>query len=221
MADVTINFEYDLPDEYLHQTSELGLKGQWTYIGPEKFWVFVDNSTGKFDYAMHYVLWNKKDVAGSTEYAEIKAGMARKAVLVDANAEPLMASFFQQFDRNGLPQKEYKIGKVVYYSRPDPITPDHAYEIEEITYDLEKNEWVKPFPWKKPHITVEQHEMARIRLISGVDDDIADEDTTDEMKTKLQAFKAELEAIPTKFAGWSPWQIPFPSDPRFELPPTE
>jgi hypothetical protein len=220
MANVTFNFEYDLPDEYLHQTSELGLKGEWTYTGPDKFFVFVDNETGKLEVSMSTDPYNAKDVEGSTALANLRAGLARTAVLVEAAQEPVIASFYQYYDAATLPQKEYKINKVVYYSRPNPTIPDHTYEVSDVVYDFETASFVKPFTWKKPHITAEEHDNARLRILAGAIEELEDPDSeiSDELRTKLVAFKEELEGIPTKFAGWSPWQIPFPNDPRWEQP---
>lgn len=219
MADITFEFEYDLPDEYLHQTSELGLKAQWTYVGPAKFFVFVDKETGRLEWSMGTLDWDRRDPAGSEEIAKLKAGLAREVVLIDVTEEPLVASFFQLVDQSTLPQKEYKVDGVVYYSRSEPTTPEHTYEVGEVTYNFETKSWNKPFNWKKPHITMEQHNQARLNIIAGVDEDLADEDTSDELKDRLEVFKSELEAIPTKFADWDPWQIPFPNDPRTN--PTE
>lgn len=215
MANITINFEYDLPDEYLHQTATKGLKAQWTYTGPAKIWIMVDNTTGQLEFSSGF-----RPDDGTPELAafmEIAAGQARKAILLDAATEPLIATIF--VDRRGqteFPQKEYKLANddTVYYSRANPTLPDHTYEVAEIFYNLVSNAWVKPFPWKKPHITMAQFEMARLSIIKGVADDIASADTPAELKVQLQAFKAEMEAIPTKFAGWDAWQIPFPADPR-------
>jgi hypothetical protein len=215
MANITIDFEYNLPDEYLHQTATKGLKAQWTYTGPAKIWIMVDNTTGQLEFSSGH---HPDD--GTPEFAafmHIMAGQARKAILLDAATEPLIASIF--VDRRGqteFPQKEYKLPNddTVYYSRAEPTLPDHTYEVSEIKYNLVSNEWIKPFPWKKPHTTMAQLEIARLGIIKGVADDLASADTPAEMKVKLQAFKAEMEAIPTKFAGWDAWQIPFPNDPR-------
>jgi hypothetical protein len=214
MAKITFNFEYALPDEYLHQTSEKGLKGSWEYSGPERMWVEVETATGRL-VSEHGMVPDD----GSEElrdYVKIKAGVPRTPVLVDARLEPLLAALFCRNPLSStLPQKEYKVSgdDTVYYSRPLVTPPDHTYEMTEITYDFEKNQWNKPFPWKKPHINMEQLESARTAIIAGVTEDIANETDADK-KAALEVFKAELEAVPTKFAGWDAWQIPFPYDPR-------
>lgn len=215
MADITINFEYDLPDEYLHQTATKGLKAQWTYTGPEKIWITVNRETGILEFSCG---WHNDDGTPETEaFMHTLAGLGRKAILLDAKKEPLIASIFvDRRGQNEFPQKEYKLPNddTVYYTRANPTLPDHTYEVSEIRYDLQANSWVKPFPWKKPHTDMARLEQARLAIIEGVSRDIADAATPADLKIKLLAFKAEMEALPTKFAGWDAWQIPFPNDPR-------
>jgi len=43
---ITTSFTYNLPDEYLAQTSELNKTATLTYSGPHKLFVFVDRETG-------------------------------------------------------------------------------------------------------------------------------------------------------------------------------
>jgi hypothetical protein len=205
------------------QTSDLGLTGKWTYVGPEFIWVFVDKSTNKLDLGKNYIAHDPKD-ADSQKIAELFAGQAYRAVLVDPKQEPCLASVYMpQPMASELPQKEYKLDgdDTVYYSRPDPQFPDHTYELSEIQYDFVTNSWVKPFPWKQPHVTIEQMDNAIQVIVASAEADLADEDTTDEMKSKLETFVTEMKNVKTKFAGWQPWQIPFPNDPRTNPEPIE
>jgi len=215
MANITIDFEYDLPDEYLHQTATKGLKAQWTYTGPAKIWITVDKETGQLEFSSGY--HPDDGTAEQAAFMNILAGQARKAILLDATAEPLLASIFvDRRSQSEFPQKEYKLPNddTVYYSRAEPTLPDHTFEVSEIKYNLVSNTWIKPFAWKKPHITMAEFELARVSIINSLTNDIADANTSAELKVELQALKAEMEAIPTKFAGWDAWQIPFPADPR-------
>jgi hypothetical protein len=217
MANTTFDFEYDLPDEYLHQTADKKLKAKFTYTGPEKIWITVDKTTGQLEFSSgFYADDGSKELE---DFVNTLAGQARKAILLDAKKEPVIASIFvDRRPQSDFPQKEYRLpgDDTVYYTRSDPTLPDHTYEVAEIKYDLASNKWVKPFPWKKPHITREQFEHARTSIIESAERDIADPKTSEELKKKLKAYKAELEAVPTKFAGWDVWQIPFPADPRAE-----
>jgi hypothetical protein len=218
---VSIEFEYNLPDEYLMQTCELGLVGTYTYTGPDKMYVFVRRDTMLLDPSVGHVPVDNKDPDHAEKEATLKAGLGWHAIYVDAAAQPVIATLIAcPKMASELPQKEYKLDgdDTVYYSRPEPIMPDHCYETGEISYNLGTNSW-GIFPWKQPHITMEEWDTARTMLINNIVLDIDDEDTSDELKTSLEAFKTALEALPTKFAGWSPWQIPFPQDPRSATDP--
>ena len=47
MAEITIDFEYPVPDEQYGQTNNLNKKGRLRYKGPDKVYLWVDNTTNK------------------------------------------------------------------------------------------------------------------------------------------------------------------------------
>ena len=47
MKQITKDFTYDIPDEYLAQTKANGDTATASYTGPAKLWVFVQEQTGK------------------------------------------------------------------------------------------------------------------------------------------------------------------------------
>ena len=47
MAKISKIFSYNLADDYLAQTNDLQKTALWTYNGPDKVWVFIDNETKK------------------------------------------------------------------------------------------------------------------------------------------------------------------------------
>jgi len=47
MTDITIDFEYPVPDEQYAQTDSKNKKGKLRYIGPDKVYIWVDNITNK------------------------------------------------------------------------------------------------------------------------------------------------------------------------------
>jgi hypothetical protein len=217
MEKITFEFEYNLPDEFLHQTDDLKLTAVGTYNGPEFLWVFVDKETGKLDYQSYYLYHDKHKEKQSIEHAKLKGGRRHLPVLVTAKENPIIASFFMNIDYDNLPKKQYTKDNTVYYSRPDPVPPIETYEVTEIYYDLDRKQWKNPLPWKTPHITAEMFDHARQSIIQGVEDDLKNSEISSELKTKLQQFLVELQAIPVKFNGCDPWTIPFPIDPRTEI----
>lgn len=229
----TKTFTYNLPDDYLAQTDNLGLTADWTYEGPPHLFVFVNRETGLWQPSQSCISSYRAFTAEEIESAQARAGRDHVAVYIDvANgnaAELAIASILFGKDTgeaSGYPQKEYATADgVVHYKRPDPISPDHAYAADEISYDLSAGEWVTPLPWFKPWITMEQHQAARDGLRADAQANLDAEATenggqgnlTDEMRAALTAFVAELDGLYDKFSaadGWGPHMIPFPDDPR-------
>jgi len=85
---VSIEFEYNLPDEYLMQTNELELTGTYTYTGPDKLYVFVRRDTMLLDPSVGFVPVDKKNPEESEKEATLKAGQGWHAVLVVAADQP-------------------------------------------------------------------------------------------------------------------------------------
>jgi hypothetical protein len=223
VPEISVDFTYDMPDKYLYKTNELGLTADFTYTGPAKFWCYVNRQTG-------YVMpsYDQEAYDGTLDQAERwhqQGGQESAAILVDARKEPLLATLlWMKLDQADYPQTEFTRTDIdpsdttVYYSRATIPVPDHTYEVGEIKYDFIANDWVKPFPWKGPHMTFEQLDAASTSLISEAGESIIsyNEQGNTDMATKMTVFKEELEAIPTKFPRdtWDPWMIPFPQDPR-------
>jgi hypothetical protein len=140
-------------------------------------------------------------------------------VLVDANVDPCIAS---------LMHNEYIYGDLVHtveqlpdgntYGHPDPIPPDHTYELTEIQYDVEKGEFVKPYPWKQPHMSWE--ELIRVRDIAlHISDSKLLNASTPELKTAWQEYRQKLRDLPTLMAGIDPWKVIIPDEPDVNKEP--
>ena len=227
-------FTYKVPDDYLAQTDALGLTASWTYEGPRWLFVFVDKASGKLLPSQSCIAFNRPPSADDTEHANVRAGVDEIAVLIDMNSptdeEAIIGAIYFGKDTGkaaGYPQKEFKVAgdDTVYYERPDPISPDHAYAADEIEYDPAAGAWKSPLPWFKPWITMEQHKAARDTLVADAQANLDAEATenggqgnlTDQQRAALTAFIGELNGIYTKFSaadGWGPHMIPFPDDPR-------
>jgi len=224
---ISHEFTYSMPDDYLKDTSTLGLTGTFTYNGPDKFYVFVDQATNKIDVTAGYI---KDDISDSNlnQLLELSANNGKDyPVLVDATQEPIIATLMvpQEYDSGTWPQKQYKLDgdDTVYFERPEQTPVDHTYELELITYNKATSSWVKPFPWKKPHIDWNMMNQIIQMNISNIDNDIASGNYSDEEIVTLRAHQDEFRNLTTRFAGWEPWQIPFPEWPFAEPaePPAE
>jgi len=224
---ITHTFDYDLPDKYLYQTNELGLTASWTYRGPRRMWVHVSRATNKLlpsDSCM--------EDDGTPEVAEkarTHAGLDCYAVLVDAMEHPIIASvMWMDIDQADFPQVEFTREDIdpsdttVYYSRAATPTLDHTYEVGDITWNHETEQWTYPLPWKQPHMTEEELQHGKNQIIldaTATKQDLVANNASgeyDDLIADIDTYIAELNALDDKFPRdtWDPWMIPFPLDPR-------
>lgn len=208
MATIRRVFTYTLADDYLAQTSDLNKSAQWTYVGPDELWIYVLKETGKPRCYNFFTKEMDGDIIPTPEDC-IK-------YYIDANAEPLLATLIgasEYVDGNTLLQHSEVLPNGETYSRPLNPMPDHTYELSEMYYDFDKEDWV--FPWKKTW--VEWPELIRRR-----DEALAQvslmlrkvEDLPTSMVTKLQTYKTELENLETTWAGYPAYKVWMPEPPQ-------
>lgn len=227
LPEVEIVFEYDIPDKYLHQTNELGKKARFTYKGPEKIWAFVEADTGRLEVGMDARAYNP-DNENEQRDIDLFAGKSHKAVLVDANEQPLLATlvWMDNEPHENYPCKAWRdpdTNEVLYWET-DPLIPDDAYDQENIHYDLKTNAWIKPFPWEKPGMSEEQWEESRKATAWHVSEELRkDKELNDPanaaIRQKVVDHLNDLENLRTKFPKpeWDYWMIPFPKHPRGDI----
>lgn len=205
-------FTYDLPDQYLYQTNDLKKTAEWTYTGPDKLWIFVNNETKQIISRFHYT---ERD-----DGADVPTPVGQTKVLVDANQNPLLASLIHvEIDYGTLPHTVENLPDGSTYGHPDPQVPDHTYELTEIVYDFETETFVTPYPWKKPHMTWE--ELRRWRNQNLALSDAKIRTCRPEEISAWEEFRQKLRDIPTIFDGIDPWKVPFPDAPDVVRAPTE
>lgn len=223
IEEVEVNFTYDIPDRYLEQEATEGKTGTFTYVGPQKIYVFVDNETSKIQVNMDAWAYDEEN---PTQHDEIIlfCGRSHTPVLIDATEQPLLATLIWM---DGEPHENYPCKawrdpdtNEVLYWETDPLVPDDAYDQENIMYDFDKKEFVRPFPFERPGMTQEEWDSHRQHLINTTNDDLSGATLTDpanaDQRAKVVAYRDALENIWTKFPyadGWRHWHIPYPKHP--------
>ena len=221
--EIEVKFTYDIPDRYLEPQATEGKKGEFTYIGPEKIYVFVDNETNKIQVNMDAWAYDEENPTQLDEVT-LFAGLSHTPVLVDATKQTLLATLIWM---DGEPHENYPCKawrdpdtNEVLYWETSPLIPDDAYNQEEIEYNPQTKEFVRPFPFETPGMSQEEWDSHRQHLISTAEDDLSQPVLTDpansDKRAKLVAYKEELENIWTKFSyaeGWRHWHIRFPKHP--------
>ena len=56
MTTIRKQFIYELADDYLEKTTNLKKSAEWTYVGPDKIWVFVKTETNTLDTSNYFTL---------------------------------------------------------------------------------------------------------------------------------------------------------------------
>ena len=217
-------FRSDLPDEYISQEKTLGLQAEWTYEGPDKVWVFVDYKTNKILNRESYRFYDEEEPEKQYEELQVYTGLNSYPVLLTFEEDPLLLAAVAQLTplASDLPNKEYKLpgSDEVFYSRPNPTTPDHTIEVAECEYDPDLKKWKKPYPWKLAHITKEQFLQGYSAVLEDCKQVKKTEknlgEWTDEQYSKWDAYTEELKNSIVKYKDYldTPWMIPFPVDPR-------
>lgn len=204
-------FTYEIADAYLYQTNNLKRTAQWTYRGPRYFWIFVDATTNKIMSKFHYL--------ESDNGAEVPTPPGQIKVMVDAAVNPEIASLlFTDYVYGDLPHTSETLPDGSTYGHPDPIPPDHTYELTEIEYNSSTGKFVKPYPWKKPHM--DWDELKRVRNVMLTSSDQKMKLASEEQKVEWEEYRQKLRDLTKTFAGVDPWKVPFPPEPGAAPVPT-
>jgi hypothetical protein len=197
---VSVTFTYPVADYYLAQTNSKNLTGTWTYTGPDKIWIFVDNTTKKIIGRFHYT--------EADDGADIPTPEGQTKVLVDANVNPDIASLCHgEIDYATLPHGQKTHPDDSQYLWPEPTPPDHTYELTEIQYDATTNTFIKPYPWKKPHITWEELLTWRNGNLAGTDESYNKSSPSD--KAHWAAYRQWMRDLTATHQanGVNPWEV--------------
>lgn len=201
---ITKTFTYPVPDKYLYQTDTLKRTCEWTYTGPDKVWVFVDNHTNKISSRFHYT---EKDNGH-----DVPTPIGMTKVMIDANVNPeLISLFHNEIDYGTLPQTVEQLPEGTTYGHPVNVPPDHTYELTEIEYNPTTGQFVKPYPWKKPHMDWEMLKKVRESGLAASDRQLRL--ATPEQIPAWEEYRQKLRDLPATFAGVDPWKVIFPEEP--------
>jgi hypothetical protein len=197
-------FTYNIADQYLYQTNKLKRTASWTYKGPDKLWIFVDETTNKIISRFHYT--------EADNGHDVPTPIGSRKVLVDANINPDIASLIHnEYNYSELPQYVETLPGGTTYGHSDPIPPDHTYELTEIVHNPSTEKFVKPYPWKQPHVTMDDILQARNAMLSS--SDVSMKNALDNDKAAWEEYRQQLRDLPSLYAGIDPWKIPFPNEP--------
>lgn len=189
MANITKTFVYPQTDDYLSQSNTQGRTATWTYEGPERIVVYVDSTT------------NKRTPGGWHEPDDRPTPLNQYKVEIDCNSNPLLCTLFgasRTVNANDVPNLEVELPSGGVYRRPDPIMPDHVFEVHDITYDPTSERFETPYPWKRPHMSWEEIRRKRATMLHICDDKVAP-DLPQVLKDHWTAYIHALRDLPVVY----------------------
>lgn len=207
MTRISRIFTYDLADDYLAQTNNLRKTGTWTYKGPDRIWMFVDNETNRPFGTNFYTL--------EENGPNIPTPLGCTKLEIDCNANPLFCTLIgasDHVDGASLPQYSEVLPNGELYTRPMDPMPDHTYDFNNASYDPNTEQW--SYPWKETWVTWDSirntlaTQLAEVTLELGK---LSDLPST--MRTQLEAYKSELENFETTWTGVAAYKVWLPTHP--------
>ena len=169
-------------------------------------WIFADAETRKIISRFHYT--------EADNGADVPEPAGQIKILVDADVNPDIASLLHNewdYGRD-LPQYTEELPDGSFYGHSDPQAPDHTYELTEIQYDAITGTFVKPYPFKQPHVTWD--DLTAWRNVQLANSDSKVRTCPPDKVEAWKEYRQKLRDIPTVFAGIDPWKVPFPPDPE-------
>lgn len=207
MTTISRLFTYNLADDYLAQTNQLKKVGDWTYRGPDRIWVFLNNETNTLLGTNFYTL----EQDGPT----IPTPLGCTKLEINCNADPLFCTLVgasEQVDGALLPQYTENLPNGEVYTRPKNPMPDHTYDFNRATYDQETQTW--SYPWKETWVT---WDALRERVASQLTEVTLElrklTDLPPDMRATLESYKLELENFETTWAGFEAYKVWPPTHP--------
>jgi hypothetical protein len=206
-------FIYDMPDDYLYQTNNLGKTAEWTYVGPSRLWVFVNKENKLF--ANRFL--TDRDHGG-----EVPVPPDHFRTCIECELEPLLCTLIYDphsvdaVDPAMLEQHIDELPDGTTYQRPANPVPDHTYELFEIQYNESTDSFIKPYPWKQPHTTWDVIREVRNQKLQNTDDK-DHEYVPDAVRTQWQEYRQKLRELPQLHGAATkddtpttdPWKIQF------------
>jgi hypothetical protein len=225
--EITKEFTYDLPDDIYHQTNDLGKKARVIYKGPDKVYVWVDSITNKLIRCESGGEVGQQLFNGELPFPQGDHYMVEVRP-EDSNTECIIAGLFEGVDPHSIPDIEEDVpGQDTPYVRDKYPVPNHTYEITEIEYSPQAEQWVTPLPWRKPIMTWEEKVAYRDNQLQN-SDRLYSEDLPSGLITKIQEYRTYLRditetvgvawtaTVPTGGSGYSVGDMLLVQDPKYK-----
>ena len=191
MANITVQFTYDMPEKR-GKTSREGARQQtWTYTGPDRLWVFVHEDDNTLAPMPAMTLEQDGDTYNPPfNIYKVEVDPTRDPIVADYVWEDPADDNIEEVTWTGPDGREY--ADIAY------LPPQLAYDNHTITYDRSSGTWNYEFatpPWD----TWEQVRSIRNGLIEATDERIGP-DVPADVKAPWLTYRQELRDITDTWA---------------------
>lgn len=208
MAEITIEFKYDVPDKKWASTNLNKDESTWIYKGPENLYVPVDKD-GKLG-AVGAV-----DAAANPGY---KFSPRFTTVLVDVKKWPIIGALYYPSIVELNSKKQIPVtlpdGRTIYTNEKLLLT--EVYSKLDVEYNFNTDNW--SFPFATNNETWDGVRTKRDGLLANSDRRVRD-DAPQDIQDAWKAYRQELRDITTTWAGYDPAEVIFPPEPII-VPPS-
>lgn len=211
MSNITKQFLYNIPDDYLSDKFTKKLTGTWTYKGPETVYLQIDKDTGREN---GWCLWEPRDLERpcplNCERIKVDCGVNTLLAYICNDQGPEEEATFRS-NRKWIPQFEAPAG---YRSilKPEVFEPRDIYDEYNITYNFDTKEFNIPvktyesiFPGTNL-LTWDKIRSNRNKLLEDTDGRISD-DMPKDLQQKWLTYRELLRKLPDELAGFPPYAV--------------
>jgi hypothetical protein len=204
MSNITKQFTYKIPDDYLSDKFTKGLTGTWTYKGPDVVYMQMDKETGKEN---GWCLWEPRDLERPCPLncERIKVDCATDTLLAficNDNGSEEDATF--KGNRGWVTQFEAPAGYTTI-QKPAAFEPRDIYDEHNITYNFDTKTFnipVKTYESVFPGCnltTWDKIRSMRNKLLEDTDGKISS-DMPKQLQEKWLNYRELLRTLPDKLA---------------------
>jgi len=207
---ITKAFTFTAPDEQYSTSTSNNVTVNATYTGPDKWYVFVDETTGILSQGMWPTLTDENDGA------DIGTPGGAVKVIVNSNDDPVIASLL---DISGYTQQTARETVSETITLADDTTATYSYDWPQNPEEIIDPETVRyadgawTYSFKESEFTWDLLRAARNSALEGSDNMMA-EDMPSALKATWVAYRTALRALPTQWAGVDPHKVVFPESPE-------
>lgn len=192
ITNTSVTFTYKVADALYASTDSLEKVGTAVYTGPDRVWVFVDQTTGVLSVA-------NPPLTTMEDGADVPEPIGTRKIELVAAANPIIMGLI--FANRCVTQDQTTISETMPNGlvRSYNGTPEIAqtYDLAQVSYNLTNNEWNTP-PYLQSPIAWSDVIGSRNALLTASDGRIAP-DMPDALKAMWIEFRQQLRDLPALY----------------------